>query len=142
MKFSKNPYQVIFYEKPGCAGNERQKMLLTRQGISFQTKSLLDTAWNTDTLKQFFAGLEKKEMINKFAPRVKKGEIDISKLSKDELLNLMVDEPILIKRPLIEIGENKICGFDIEKINHYLNSDICESIKISTCQSSDPCTNA
>lgn len=142
MTFTKNPYQVIFYEKPGCAGNERQKTLLTRHGISFQTKSLLDTPWNADTLEQFFINLEKDEIINKFAPRIKKGEIDISALSKNKLIEMMVKEPILIKRPLLEIGKNKICGFDIEKINSCLNSTICESVKIPTCQSSDPCMNA
>lgn len=142
MTFSVDKYKVVFYEKTGCSGNERQKALLTRHGISFETRSLLDTPWNQEELNSFFTDLEKDDMVNKFAPKIKNGEININSLQKDELIQMMIDEPILIKRPLIQIGENKICGFDIEKINEYLNSEICESIKISTCQSSDPCTNA
>ncbi len=142
MQFSTDRYRVIFYEKTGCSGNERQKKLLSNHGISFQTRSLLDTKWDKESLNPFFNGLEKEDMVNKFAPQVKNGEIDIAALSKDELVELMINEPILIKRPLLEIGANKICGFDIEKINQYLNSDICESIKISTCLSSDPCVSA
>ena len=142
MNFSTNRFNVIFYEKTGCAGNERQKTLLQKNGISFQTKSLLDTKWDKESLKEFFLELEKEDIINKFAPKIKNNELDISKLSKDELVEIMCKEPILIKRPLIEIGDKKICGFDIEKINQYLGSSICKHISISTCQSSDPCSNA
>jgi nitrogenase-associated protein len=141
MQFSTDRYRVIFYEKIGCSGNERQKKLLTSHGISFQTRSLLDTKWDKESLSSFFTGLEKEEMVNKFAPQVKNRQIDIDTLSKDELIQMMIKEPILIKRPLLQIGSNRICGFDIEKINSCLNSDICESIKISTCLSSDPCVS-
>jgi len=142
MNFTDNKYKVVFYEKTGCAGNKRQQKLLTIHGISFETRSLLDTYWDKETLSEFFNGIKKDDIINKFAPKIKSGEINIEKLSKVELIDMMCKEPILIKRPLLEIGDNKICGFDIENINRLLNSNICEEVKISTCQSSDRCITA
>ena len=139
MNFTTNKYKVIFYEKTGCYGNKRQKELLGLSGISFETRSLLDTKWNSATLNLFFKDLEKENIVNPFAPQIKKAQIDINSLSKDELINIMCENPILIKRPLLEVGDEKICGFDIEKINSLLDSNICESTKISTCQSSDLC---
>ena len=139
MNFTSNKYRVIFYEKDGCSGNKKQQKLLSMHAISFHTKSLIDTVWDFEKLNSFFYGLEKDEIINPFAPQIKNGEIDISKLSKDQLVNMMCKNPILIKRPLLVIGENKICGFDIEKINKYTNRNICESIEISTCLSSKQC---
>jgi nitrogenase-associated protein len=134
--------KVVFYEKPNCAGNAKQKKLLTLNGISFETRSILDTPWNSDILNSFFKDLEIKDIINPFAPKIKNNELDISNISKDELLKLMIQEPILIKRPLLEIGETKICGFDIEKINQTIGTTICENVKISLCQSETQCTNA
>ena len=141
MEITSNKYRVVFYEKTGCAGNKRQKELLMKNGISFETKSLLDTVWDYSSLNSFFENLKKEEMINQFAPQIKNELLDIDSLSKEELVELMCENPILIKRPLLEIGNTKICGFDIEKVNQLLNSDICESVQISTCLSSDSCVS-
>lgn len=142
MNFTTNKYKIIFYEKIGCSGNARQKKLLATHGLSFETRSLLDTIWSKEDLESFFHNLEKEDIVNKFAPKIKNGEININNHTKDQLINIMIAEPILIKRPLLQIGQNKLCGFDIEKINQFLNSNICEDISISTCQSSDKCITA
>ena len=134
-------YNFTFYEKTGCSGNAKQKELLKSHNISFSVKSLLDTSWTKETLSEFFKGLEIKDIFNPFAPQIRDKEIDISKLSKDEAINLMIKNQILIKRPLLDINGVKICGFDIEKINELLNTNIDTNKKLNTCSSSDSCTN-
>jgi nitrogenase-associated protein len=142
MQFMPNQYTIIFYEKTGCAGNQRQKEVLKKNALPFQTKSLLDTPWTKERLEPFFKGLNKSAMINQFAPKIKNKELDIEQYTKEELIELMCSEPILIKRPLLQIGKHHICGFDIEKINQLLDTTICEKISISTCQSEDSCKSA
>lgn len=139
MQFTPNRYTIVFYEKKGCSGNQRQKKVLETHGLSYQTKSLLDTPWTKESLEPFFQGLNKSAMINQFAPKIKNSEINIEDYTKEELIKLMCDEPILIKRPLLQIGNHSMCGFDIEQINKLLDINICESISVSTCQSKDPC---
>lgn len=134
-------YNFTFYEKTGCSGNAKQKELLKSHNISFSVKSLLDTSWTYETLSEFFKGLEIKDIFNPFAPQIRDKEIDINTLSKDEAINLMIKNPILIKRPLLDINGVKICGFDIEKINELLNTNIDTNKKLNTCSSSDSCTN-
>lgn len=101
---------------------------------------MLDTKWSKETLESFFEGLEKEKIYNQFAPQVKSGEIDIKSLTRDELIEKMLLEPILIKRPLIEVDNTKICGFDIPKLNKALNLELDTKKEIGTCQSSDSCT--
>ncbi len=134
-------YNFTFYEKTGCSGNAKQKELLKNHNIYFSVKSLLDTPWTQQTLSEFFKVLEVIDIFNPFAPQIRDKEIDISKLSKDEAINLMIKNPILIKRPLLDINGVKICGFDIEKINELLNTNIDTNKKLNTCSSSDSCTN-
>ena len=134
-------YNFTFYEKTGCSGNAKQKELLKSHNISFIVKSLLDTPWSKETLSEFFKGLEIKDIFNPFAPQIRDKEIDINSLSKDEAISLMIKNPILIKRPLLEINGTKICGFDIEKINSLFNVNIDTNKKLNTCSSSDSCTN-
>jgi arsenate reductase (glutaredoxin) len=129
--------EILFYEKTGCMGNAKQKKLLSDYGIKFKILSLLDTKWNFENLSDFFNGLTKDEIINPFAPSEELEKIDILSISKDDLINYMIKHPILIKRPLISIGEVKICGFDIPKINSALKLHICEKLTINSCPNED-----
>ena len=80
-------------------------------------------------------------MFNPFAPQIKDEKINILNIKKDEAINLMIKEPILIKRPLLDINGIKLCGFNLEQINKLLNVNIDTNKKLNTCLSSDTCTN-
>lgn len=140
MFFTTNP-KVIFYEKTGCSGNARQKTLLREHGIAFEVRSLLDTPWNKPTLEAFFEGLNPKEMLNPFAPQLKGGSFKLEDYTKESLIEKMVQEPLLIRRPLLEIGTVKLCGFDIEKLNTLLHVNMPTPSNINACLSSDACNN-
>ena len=135
------PYKplIIFYEKRGCSGNARQKELLKKHGISFETRSLLDTSWTKESLSTLFENLTPQEMLNPFAPQVKEGRFDVNAYSKKALIEKMMEEPILIRRPLLHIGEVKLCGFDIEKLNALLHVKMPSPKNINACLSSDVC---
>lgn len=132
--------EVVFYEKTGCLGNKKQKELLKANGVDFEVKSMLDTKWEKSTLESFFDGLEINQIVNEAAPKVKSGEINLKTISKEQLLEKMIAEPILIKRPLIIVGDKKICGFNITQLNDALNLELDTKKQIGICQSSDPCT--
>lgn len=139
MQFIQKP-KVVFYEKSGCAGNARQKKLLKSCGVEFEVRSLLDTKWTKETLEPFFKGLAPKEMFNPFAPAVKNNEIDIGSIGYDEAVAMMIEKPILVKRPLIQVNDKYYCGFDIPVLNVALNIDMDSPKDINSCTSSDVCT--
>jgi nitrogenase-associated protein len=103
--------ELLFYEKPGCVGNGKQKNLLRNQGVSFQVRDLLSHPWTADTLRAFFGTTPVSEWFNNSAPKVKSGEIPVETISEQEALSLMLKEPILIRRPLMELGEIRQSGF-------------------------------
>ena len=94
--------EILFYEKPGCANNARQKQLLKAAGHTVITRNLLTEAWTAERLRSFFGGLPEREWFNRAAPRVKSGEIVPEQLAADAALSLMLAEPLLIRRPLLE----------------------------------------
>lgn len=132
---------VIFYEKPGCGGNRRQKTLLQEHGIELEVRDLLSTPWTRERLEPFFAGLEKDAMVNTAAPKIKSGEVDVATLSRDELIEKMLAEPLLIKRPLLEVGETLVCGFDIPRLNALLNVAMPVPEAIDSCRKTDKCSS-
>lgn len=111
---------VFFFEKPGCGNNARQKKLLAASGHTVIAKNILNHPWTAESLLAF---LEKKpvpEWFNRASPRLKSGEIDPEKLSEEEALELMLKDPILIRRPLIEIDGIRSAGFDQQRLDDWI----------------------
>ena len=93
---------VIFYEKPGCGTNARQKRLLEAAGHTVVAKNLLAEPWTAERLQGFFADTPIASWFNPAAPRVKSGAVDPETIDAAGALSLMLSEPLLIRRPLIE----------------------------------------
>jgi nitrogenase-associated protein len=104
--------KIVFYEKTGCQGNARQKAMLESNGYTLEVKSLLDEPWEKSTLRPFFGDLPVSDWFNWKAPAVKQGKIDPGTFDSESALEIMLREPILIRRPLIELNGRKACGFD------------------------------
>ena len=89
---------VTFYEKPGCKGNLRQKTLLAAAGHTVQAKSLKTEAWTADRLLAFLGKLPVSTWFNQAAPAVKSGEIVPENVSFEHALQLLLENPLLIRR--------------------------------------------
>ena len=111
---------VTFYEKPGCKGNLRQKTLLAAAGHTVQAKSLKTEAWTADRLLQFLGKLEITDWFNRAAPAIKAGEIGPENLGFEDALHLLLDNPLLIRRPLMEVGDVRMVGFDPVAVDAWL----------------------
>lgn len=112
--------QVIFYEKPGCVGNARQKALLIASGHEIDVRNLLAEPWTRETLRPFFGDKPIPQWFNASAPKIKAGGIDLAALDENAALALMIAEPILIRRPLIQSGDRREAGFDQAAIDSWL----------------------
>ncbi len=111
---------ITFYEKPGCGNNTKQKALLAAAGHEVVARNLLTEPWTEARLRAFFGKRPVADWFNRAAPRVKSGEIIPEQLDADTALHLMLQDPLLIRRPLIEAeGRNEV-GFDQELIRDWL----------------------
>ncbi len=103
---------VYFYEKPGCINNTRQKKLLAAAGHQVVALNLLTEPWQPDRLRAFFGALAVRDWFNYSAPPIKYGEIEPDKLTEPQALALMLENPLLIRRPLMQAGDSLMAGFD------------------------------
>jgi len=104
--------RVLFYEKPGCINNSRQKALLQGLGHEVVARNLLTEPWSAQRLRPFFGTLPVAQWFNVSAPRIKSGEVPYRDLDETQALRLLVDDPLLIRRPLIETEAGRLAGFD------------------------------
>ena len=127
---------VLFYEKPGCATNARQKKLLSDAGCMLIVQNLLELSMTQDELLTYLEPRPVSEWFNPNAPSVKSGEIDPQGYSAETALPLLLQNPILIHRPLISVNGQRMCGFDAAKIGALLNMPLGAKVD-NSCSSSD-----
>lgn len=111
---------VVFYEKPGCASNTRQKVLLAASGHTVLARSLLTEKWNAQRLRAFFGALPVAAWFNPSAPRIKSGEVRPDALDEAAALDLMLADPLLIRRPLMDVDGQCRAGFDPEAVDRWI----------------------
>lgn len=124
---------VIFYEKPGCGGNARQKALLIASGHEVDVRSLLTEPWTASSLRQFLAGKPLREWFNAASPRLKSGEIKPDELMPEAALALMLDDPLLIRRPLLQVGDRREAGFNQAKVDAWIGLKATKNPVQDTC---------
>ncbi|WP_207061877.1 ArsC/Spx/MgsR family protein [Motiliproteus sp. SC1-56] len=103
---------IEFYEKPGCAGNARQKQLLEKAGHHLVVHDLLAQPWTPSRLRRYFGRRPVAEWFNRSAPAVKRGEVVPESLDAKAALKLLVADPLLIRRPLMRLGQRRWVGFE------------------------------
>jgi nitrogenase-associated protein len=113
---------LVFFEKPGCGGNARQRALLLAAGHSLERRNLLTANWTRESLVAFLSPLPVADWFNRAAPRVKTGEVLPEAQSVDSALALLLAEPLLIRRPLMQRSDNQTrhVGFETAAVNAWI----------------------
>jgi nitrogenase-associated protein len=104
--------RITFYTKLGCMTSAKQVELLEQSGHEVDVCDLLVHPWTAEELISYFGNLPVEAWFNEKSPRVKSGEIDPAAYDSQGALALMLNDHLLIHRPLMESGGTRCCGFD------------------------------
>lgn len=125
---------ITFFEKTGCSGNARQKALLIASGHQVQARDLRDRWWTNVGLLGFLSGLPVTQWFNANAPAIKSGEIVPEELDEFTALALLRDNPLLIRRPLMQVGDERRVGFDAQSVNTWIGLCDVPTDDLETCK--------
>lgn len=136
---------IVFYEKTGCVGNLQQKDFLCSwlhehkydNDYRLEVRDLLNTQWTANELRSFFANKPVKQWFNQSAPKVKSGEININQLDEQQAISLMLTDPILICRPLLQFDSVRQSGFFDGPVLAALNIFLTPGADLQSCPMTD-----
>lgn len=114
--------EIVFFEKPGCINNTKQKKLLAEHGHKVESKSLLTESWTRESLRPYFGNLPINKWFNMTAPSIKSGAIIPTEYNEQAAIEAMLKEPLLIRRPLVIVDDHRVCGFDHPKVQQLINN--------------------
>ncbi|AJQ94886.1 ArsC/Spx/MgsR family protein [Gynuella sunshinyii] len=124
---------ITFFQKPGCINNRRQLQWLQSSGHEVHPENLLQQPWTAERLMAFFDERPLSECFNQTAPAIKSGQLNPEHLSHEDALAAMIQDPILIKRPLMIIDHTHyIQGFDQQQLHQLIGLSTADSAPAMT----------
>ncbi|UVO30623.1 arsenate reductase family protein [Bradyrhizobium arachidis] len=131
---------VLLWQKPGCSTNARQIRALEAAGHRVVAKNLLTELWTAPNLLTFFGDTPVRSWFNPAARQVKSGAIDPTAINAIDAIALLLESPLLIRRPLIEAVNMKCAGFDREPVLSLLGASPRRELQNCTHTYALPCT--
>jgi arsenate reductase len=109
---------VTIYHNPRCAKSRATLQLLEAKGMTPKVVDYLKTPPSAAELKAILKklGLKPRDLIRKGEPRYAELDLKDRQLSDDQLIAVMVDNPILIERPIVVSGGRAAIGRPPEKV--------------------------
>ena len=121
---------ITFWEKPGCGGNMKQKAVLRAAGHTVVPRNLLAEPWTRHRLLSFFGDRPVAHWFNRAAPDVKNGDIVPEELDEATALGLLQNNPILIRRPLMQADDgSRMVGFVLQEVDAWVGLDAAPPVE-------------
>ncbi|MBK7229737.1 MAG: Spx/MgsR family RNA polymerase-binding regulatory protein [Ignavibacteriales bacterium] len=115
--------KITVYEKPTCTTCRKVAKAFSEQGIDFEKVNYYIEPFTKTLLKSLLKkmGMKPSELLRKNDEAFKKLKAKIEKLNEDEILKLMIENPDLIQRPIVEKGNKAILARPPEMIKDFLH---------------------
>jgi arsenate reductase (glutaredoxin) len=113
---------ITIYQKPTCSTCRQAVQLLKESGKPFTAVNYYEQSFTKRQLKSLLkkAGLSPKDVLRTKEDLYKELGLAKKDLSDDALLDLMVQHPDLIQRPIVEKGEQAILARPAESVKALL----------------------
>ena len=110
--------KLIIYQKPTCSTCRQAVQLLKESGTPFTAVNYYEQRFSKAQLKALLkkAGLSPREILRTKEDLYKEMNLAKTTLSDDALIDLMVEHPDLIQRPIVEKGEEAWLARPADKV--------------------------
>lgn|SRR5574340_151040 len=114
--------EITIYQKPTCSTCREAVRLLHESGQPFKAINYYEQPFTKSRLKALLkkAGLAPRDVLRTKEDLYKSLKLADNKQSDDEVLDLMVEHPDLIQRPLVEKGDQAMLARPADTIRKLL----------------------
>lgn len=106
------------YHNPRCSKSRQTLELLNDKGVETEVIEYLNTPPDAETLEKILNGLgmEPRELMRKGQDEYKTLNLADENLSREDLIKAMIENPILIERPIVITDKGIAIGRPIENV--------------------------
>ncbi|RDY70740.1 MULTISPECIES: Spx/MgsR family RNA polymerase-binding regulatory protein [Halobacillus] len=108
--------KLKFYTYPSCTSCRRTKSWLKSQGVDFNEQHLFRETPTAEELRRILSltthGID--EILAKRSKEFKTLDLDVEDLTLNEFLELVIEKPKLLRRPILTNGDKLVIGYDLD----------------------------
>lgn len=114
--------KVMIYQKPTCSTCRQAVQLLKDSGTPFTAINYYEQRFTKSQLAALLkkAGLSARDILRTKEDLYKKLNLEKTTLSDDALIDLMVEHPDLIQRPIVEKGGKALLARPADRVKDLL----------------------
>ena len=109
---------IVLYTSPGCASCRKVRNWLKENDFKFIEKNIFTTQLQDNEIKYLLLRSENgsEDIISKRSKVVINSKIEIDEMKVEELVHFVINNPSVLKRPIIVSENNFLVGYDVEEI--------------------------
>ena len=113
---------ITIYHNPRCRKSREAVQYMEGRGVSLKIVKYLDQLFDVNSLGEVLKKIDMKpsEILRRNEVLWKK-VYDGNNLSEDQILKLLVEQPRLIERPIVTLGNKGVLARPIESLIEFLN---------------------
>ncbi|WP_099974403.1 MULTISPECIES: transcriptional regulator Spx [Lactobacillaceae] len=113
---------VTIYTSPSCTSCRKAKAWLEEHDIAYKERNIYQEPLNKEEIQQVLQMTENgtEEIISTRSKSFKNLDVDLDDLTVDQLLELVSNNPGLLKRPIIMDDKRLQVGFNEDEIRRFL----------------------
>lgn len=114
--------EVTIYHNPRCSKSRQTLAILEAQGVTPTVVEYLTSPPDAETLRSLLQmlGMGPRDLMRKKEDAYQANNLGDDKLSDDDLINAMIEHPILIERPIVVKDGRAILGRPPENVEALL----------------------
>ena len=115
-------YMITIYNSPSCTSCRKAKAWLEENNLEFHEKNIYHEPLTKEEIKAILMLTDEgtEEIISYRSESYQKLELEIESLTMNELLDLFIEEPSLIRRPIIMDDRRLQIGYNEDEIRMFL----------------------
>jgi Spx/MgsR family transcriptional regulator len=107
-----------FLQKPSCTTCRKARAYMENRGFALHFRNLDKERLSSEELEKLIGDRDHREFLNTRNELYRQKNMKQNPPTRAEAIRMMVDEPSLIRRPVIVAGGRIVLGFDQEKIDN------------------------
>lgn len=113
---------LVVYQKPTCTTCRKLFKLLEDEGVDFERVNYFVEPLSRTRLSRLLkkAGLKPRDVLRARAPQYKELGLADPAVSDTRLLELLVEHPDLLQRPIVERGSRAVLARPVERVRELL----------------------
>ncbi|HLR91612.1 MAG TPA: transcriptional regulator Spx [Atopostipes sp.] len=117
---------IKLYVSPSCTSCRKAKSWLEEHNLEYEEKNIYHEPLSKNEIKEILMLTDEgtEEIISYRSQAYQDLDVDIDALSMNELLDLFIEEPSLIRRPIIMDDRRLQIGYNEEEIRMFLPREI------------------